>query len=347
MTHSLDDALAVQSRIGLFDLHLDSIIQDRLFGYDIRKRHRAGVRGQPFFWHADLPRMRDARYGAACMGIHGWPWESEGVWEAAMRQIDVLDALCRLEPDCLRIRHNGEWSDVSPGRLLLAPGVEGAHLLNGKLERVQVLAERGVAYVTLTHFSKNSAATPAIGRGANEEDGLTAFGRELIASLNDAGIAIDVSHANQRCAIEACTWSRAPVFATHSGLQALHPHARLLSDAAVEAIASTGGVIGVIFAPGYLGPRLRASTRVVADHIEALVNKVGEDHVAIGTDLDGWLPAIPNDMRDCRDTVRLTHDLLQRGFTETLLRKVLRGNAMRAFRAVYQESCSANQHLAT
>ena len=75
------EALELHRQAGPIDLHVDSIIQQRLFRYNIRRAHRAGFKGQPLFWHADVPRMLEGGYGGACMGIHYWPWESEGCVE--------------------------------------------------------------------------------------------------------------------------------------------------------------------------------------------------------------------------------------------------------------------------
>ena len=337
MNATLDDALTLQREVGLFDLHLDSILQNRLFGYDIARRHRPGIAGQPLFWHADLPRMREGAYGGACMGIHGWPRESEARWEEMLRQIAVVDALCAAHDDLRRVHHNGAWSDVEPGKICLMAGVEGAHMLNRRVDRVAELAKRGVAYLTLVHLAPNSAGTPGMGPGSNERDGLTPFGRDLVRALNDYGIAIDVSHLNQRGVLEVCALSRAPVFATHSGAQRINPHPRLLSEEALDAVRETGGVVGVIFAPNFLAGRIRKRSDVVVDHIEYLLDRLGEDHVAIGTDYDGWLPSIPTDMRDCRDAVVVTRQLLQRGHSAQVIRKVLRHNATAGLRAIYDK----------
>ncbi len=83
------DALALHHEIGLLDLHVDSLIVNRLFGYDPLKRHRAGRPGQPLFWHADLPRMREAGYGGACMGVHYFPWESEAGWRECLMAVVI------------------------------------------------------------------------------------------------------------------------------------------------------------------------------------------------------------------------------------------------------------------
>lgn len=322
---------------GLVDLHVDSLIQHTLFGYDLARRHRAGVKGQPLFWHADLPRMSEAGYSGACMGIHYFPWESSRGAGAAHRQIDALDRFAAEVPGCIRVRTPDDWGRARrERRIALAPGVEGAHMLCGSLDALEALCDRNIAYLTLAHFSKNSAATPSLGRGANEDDGLTGFGREVVAVLNRRGVVVDVAHLNQRCAIEAAEASAAPVFATHSGAQRIHPHPRLLSDAALDAIAEKGGVIGVIFSPDFLAGRRRAGTEVVVDHIEAIADRVGPEHVALGSDYDGWLPAIPSDQRDCRDIRNVAAELLRRGHPDDQVRGILCENAERVMRAAWE-----------
>lgn len=332
---AFDAAHAIQREAGLIDLHVDSIIQQRLFGYDPRRPHRALLRGQPLFWHADLPRMREADYGAACMGIHYWPWESEGAFRELLRQIDVLDRIAAADPATVRVHTPDAFAAAPPDKLALAPGVEGAHMLGGDLERVRTLAERGAAYLTLCHFTVNSAATPSMGRGRNERDGLTPWGVRLVQALNRWGIAVDVAHVNTPGVLDACAAAEAPLFCTHTGVKGVHDHARNISDAEIDAIAQTGGAIGVMFAPGFLTGRLFADSRAAADHLDYIVQRVGIDHVALGSDYDGWLPTILSDHRDCRDIVRLTSVLLDRGYSRTDLLKLLKGNALRVFQGVW------------
>lgn len=312
------------------DLHVDSIIQQRLFRYRVTHRHAAKLRGQPLFWHADVPRMIEAGYDGACLGIHYWPWESEGGWREANAQIDYLDDVVARDERVLRVRSPSDWANArTAGKLALAPGVEGAHMLDGRLERVEELARRNVAYMTLTHFSRNSAATPSMGRGANEVDRLSPFGVELVAALEENGILVDLAHVNTPGVLHACAVATRPVFCTHTGVKAVHDHARNISDEEIDAIAETGGVIGLIFAPIFLAGRLRATTEVVADHLEHIVDRVGLRHVAIGSDYDGWLPSIPADQRDCRDIGRLGDILRTRGWDEGALRALYSDNARR------------------
>jgi membrane dipeptidase len=329
---AFDRARALHRQAGLVDLHVDSILQTRLFGYDIARAHGAPRLGQPLFWHADIPRMQQAGYGVAAMGIHWYPWESERGWREAMRQIDTLDALAA---------RTGVQRLQGPEGLLrtstdlgLIPGVEGAHILNGNMARVRTLAERGVLYLTLCHFSANQACSPGIGRGASDRRGLTAFGADLVDALQDLGVAVDVAHVGHQGVLDACQRARAPILCTHTGARALSDSPRLLHDDAIDAIAATGGVMGIIYGPNFLAGRLRASSEVVLDHYDYIADRVGRQHLAVGTDLDGWLPSIPNDMRDCRDVVRVTEGLLRRGWSEAEVRGVLGDNLRRALRGV-------------
>lgn len=320
---------------GVLDLHVDSIIQQRLFRYDVRRRHRAGVGGQPLFWHADIPRMVEAGYRGACMGVHYWPWESEKGWREMKRQIAYLDDVAATDERTLRIWSHSDWERArAEQKLALVPGVEGAHMLNGRIERVAELAELGVAYLTLTHFSTNSAATSSMGRGANQVEGLTAFGRQLVRELNRYGVAVDLAHVNTPGVLDACEVSESPLFCTHTCARSLHDSPRNITDAEIDAIAATGGVMGIIFAPAYLCGKLRCDTEVALDHLEYIAERVGVEHVAIGSDYDGWLPTILSDHRDCRDIVRIAEGLRRRGWREGDLQKVKSENALRVLQEV-------------
>lgn len=310
------------------DLHVDSIIVQRLFRYDVRKKHRAGMAGQPLFWHADIPRMVEAQYRGVCMGIHYWPWESENGWTEAQKQIDYLDEVVGAQPQMLRVRKPTDWARApEEGKIAVAPGVEGAHMLNGKVERVEQLAQRHVAYMTLTHFCKNAAATPSMGRGANETDGLTAFGREVVAALEEHNVVVDLAHVNMPGVLGACEAATKPLFCTHTGVKGVHDVARNISDEAIDAIAELNGVIGIIFSPNFLAGTRKADSNAVVDHMEYVIDRVGAKHVALGSDYDGWLPAIPSDMRDCRDIGVVADIMRRRGHDDDTIDRVYHRNA--------------------
>lgn len=333
----LSEARALHSRVGgLVDLHVDCIIQNRLFGYNLRKRHRRGVRGQPLFWHADLPRMREGGYGVALMGIHYWPWESARGWRECNTQIDVLDRVAQEDPGAMRVRQPGDLEAAAEqGLLALMPGVEGAHMLHGQLDHVRALARRQVAYLTLTHFSRNSAATPSMGRGSNERDGLSDFGRQVVQELNRWGVAVDCAHLNTPGVLEVCQITRAPVFCTHTGVKAVREHPRNITDAEIDAIAAVDGVIGVMASTNFLTRGFWGTSEAMVRHLDHIVQRVGPRHAALGSDFDGWIP-IMRDQRDCLDLVKVTWGLMQRGYREEDLALILRDNSLRVLRRVHE-----------
>lgn len=312
----------------IVDLHVDFIIQQRLFGYDALKRHKAGMQGQPLIWHADIPRMLEAKYSGACLGIHYYPWESEAGFVEMQKQIDYLDDVVAKHPDVTRIERRSQWLEVAAsGKVALAPGVEGAHMLNGKIERVETLKARGVTYMTITHFSKNAAATPSMGRGANETEGLTGFGKDLVAALQEADILVDVAHVNTPGTLDICKITQRPLFCTHTGAKGVFGHARNITDEEIDGIAESDGVIGIMFAPKFLTGKVRVDHRCVLDHIDYVVRRVGARHVAIGSDFDGWIP-IPSDMSDCRDISLIVDGLADRGHAPDDVARILGGNAL-------------------
>lgn len=337
-----DAARALHARAGAIDLHLDSILQHRLLGVDLRRRHPRGIPGQPLLGHADVPRLLEGGFAGACLGIVTWPRESDAAWREVQRQLDYLDRLAEGDARCVRVRSAADWERArSEGRLALAPGIEGAHALAGRLDRVEALAERHVAYVTLTHFSKNAAASPSVGRGANARAGLTAFGRDLVRSLNEHGIAVDVAHVSRRGVLEVCELTTAPVLCSHTGTRALCDIARNVSDEEIDAIAATGGVVGIFLVPTGLVGRLRADSEAAADHLVHVIERVGAEHAAIGSDYDGFPPTILSDHRDCRDVVKVTEALRRRGLGDADLELVLGGNARRLFEAVGRDGIRA------
>ena len=342
------DALALHQQVGVLDLHVDSVIQHTLFGYDIRKKHRAGISGQPLFWHADVPRMLEARYVGACLGVHYWPKESDRAWAGACRQIAYIDEVCAADDRCVRVHNAGERATAqAAGKLALSPGVEGAHMLGGRLDRVAELRQMGVSYLTLTHFSKNSAATPSMGRGKDESSGLTDFGVELVRLLNHHGITIDVAHVNTPGVLDACRHSSSPVLCTHTGVKGVCDSARNISDEEIDAIAETGGAIGIILGPIFLAKKLRADSEVAADHIEYIAERVGWEHLCVGSDYDGWLTTICSDHRDCRDIVKVTAALMRRGATTEQLAGMLRYNAERVMQQAWTQRDPVTDPIST
>lgn len=320
------------------DLHLDSLLWHRLFGYDLRRRHRNRLPRSPYGFHSDLPRMLEGGMSGAYFGLHAWPFSGERAWREVVRQIEVFHDYCASDA---RLRHGTTAEDFERGHadglVVGCLGVEGAHCINGRLERVEQLYEAGVRYLTLAHFNRNRAATPAMGWGKNEHEGLSGFGRELVAELDRVGIIVDCAHLNEPCRLEAARLSRRPVWVTHSGVKGVLDHARNVSDASIDAIAATGGLIGIIFAPIFISGRLFGGVDDIIRHIRYVGERVGLEHVAVGTDFDGFIPSLPAGIADMSQLPVFTAALLGAGFSDDETRAILGGNVLRFLRR-YQAS---------
>ena len=92
-----------------------------------------------------------------------------------------------------------------------------------RLRRLETLFQRGARYVTLAHFYKNDAAVHGFGVRADQRTGLSPFGRDVVAAMNDIGLVVDLAHVGEQCALDACYASRAPVMVTHTGLRGFEP----------------------------------------------------------------------------------------------------------------------------
>jgi len=148
----------------------------------------------------------------------------------------------------------------------------------------------GVRLMHLTYNRRNP-----VGSGCMEDTdgGVSVFGRDLIARLNEVGIVVDTAHSGPQTTLDAARLSQRPMMASHSGCRALNDHPRMKYDEAIEAIAQTGGTLGICLIPGFLG--LSGDLNALLDHIDHAVQLVGPDHVAIGTDVS-YVPPWPDDV---------------------------------------------------
>lgn len=349
----------------VIDLHVDPIIQQFLFDYDVRQEHNLswkpkkrrlifqlikmcsgfGWLHRPFFNHIDLPRMLRGGYTFGAFGIHYWPVQSEKGWQAIKKQMDYFKEVVEQDDRIIFAKGPEQIRQAfREGKLAGFLGVEGAHCLGEggqetmkiRLDRVEELFETyGVRYLTLAHFSKNDAATPCMGRGSNDHDGLTDFGKELIRKMNEVGMIIDVAHVNNQGVLDACKVSKRPVMVSHTGLAGINPHRRNIRDEALKAVAETGGIVGIMFAMNFLSNRRENPTsEVILNHIDHIVNLVGEEHAAIGSDFDGWIPRIPEDMQDAADLPLLTQRMVDRGYDSSRVKKILGDNFLRVWKEI-------------
>lgn len=191
--------------------------------------------------------------------------------------------------------------------------------------------------MTLTH-SKNLDWADACTDEA-KVGGLNAFGEEVIREMNKLGMLVDISHVSAECMRKTLKVTKAPVIYSHSSARAVCDHVRNVPDDVLKLTAENGGVVMVNFYSGFVVPkekldvnrRAKGDFRIVVDHIDHIVKVAGIDHVGMGGDYDG-IPHLPYGLEDVSTYPKLTQEMLNRGYTEEQIHKVLGGNVMRAFR---------------
>ncbi|HEY8208444.1 MAG TPA: membrane dipeptidase [Myxococcaceae bacterium] len=321
------------ARFPLADGHADSLMWNR----DLTQRSDKG--------HVDFPRLQESGTRIQCFTVVtrgypfidgfgafaafcGWPSEARrSLWSRCEYQLDRMDALCLRSGGAAAVAGSASAleANIAQGRLSAVLGVEGAQALEGKPERVAELHRRGVRFMSLTHLGNNElggSSSPLMGNR-----GLTALGREVLDAMVAAGMTVDTAHASARTFDDLLDHPKARLFSSHTGVSGGKPSWRNLTDDQLRAIASRGGVVGIIFATIYLGG---SALEDVVRHVDHALSVMGEDGVALGSDFDGMVP-LPRGMRDVTDTGCLVDALCGR-YPDALVEKIAWGNWRRFFR---------------
>lgn len=324
-----EQARALHAQYPPIDLHADTLMWASWLGYDLHARHEPPLWRAALGGHVDTPRMREAGMGAQFFSLVSLPVarRARGLARSVRDQIDTLAEAIERRPAELRLVRSGPeiaacGRDGALGALL---GIEGAHALEGDLENVAAFARAGVRYLGLVHFSANEAGRPQYGRGRRDDEGLTPWGFELVRRCEDSGVLVDLSHINRKGFMDACSVATRPPIVSHTGVLGAFEHWRNIDDAQLRAVADKGGVVGVIFYPRYLGG---SGVGDVVRHLKHILNVVGEDTPALGSDWDGFIVPTPA-LRDPRGLPLLTDALLDAGLPPRTIGKILRGNVMR------------------
>lgn len=218
------------------------------------------------------------------------------------------------------------------GKIAAVIGVEGGHTIENDLNKLAQLYNQGMRYMTITWNNSTSWAVSAQDPRSTTV-GLSEFGKSVIRAMDSLGIIIDVSHTGIKTIQDILQITTNPIIASHSGVRALRNHYRNLYDNQIIAIANSGGVIGVVFYPPFLTSGSSANIDTVIKHIDYIKNLVGIDYVAIGSDFDG-IGVTPIGLENVSKFPALTMRLLERGYSQQDVEKILGGNFMRVFEQV-------------
>jgi membrane dipeptidase len=255
---------------------------------------------------------------------------------------------------------------VSDGKIASLIGVEGGHCIENSLSVLKKLYELGARYMTLTHSATLEWADASTGE--NKHGGLTEFGEEVVRTMNELGMLVDLSHVSDETMRDALRVTTAPVIFSHSSARAICNHPRNVPDDILPLVKENRGVIMVNFYSGFTAPESSeryherekviktwkdmgddeetitskttawetkhpippGSIHDVVDHID-LVKHAGIDCVGLGSDFDG-IPVVPAQLEDVSMYPNITQELLNRGYSDADIHKITGDNVMRVFR---------------
>jgi membrane dipeptidase len=323
------------------DLHDDALLWER----DLLTRYAFG--------HSDLPRMLEARVGLQVLstvtktprGINyernsgdsdnitllamaqRWPRETwSSLLQRARYQAAKLEqASTASQGRLVLIRSRADLVDFiqawqqDPQRLAAILATEGLQPIEGRLENVDALYDAGFRIAGLTHFFDNEVGGSAHGL---EKGGLTALGRQVVKRLEEKAMLVDLAHASRALIDDVLAMATRPVLVSHTGVEGTCPGTRNLSDKHLLRIAATGGVIGI----GYWETAVCAtSVDAIVQAIRYTADKVGVQHVALGSDFNGTV----HTPFDVTGLPQLTQGLLEAGFSHTEIAAIMGGNVQR------------------
>jgi membrane dipeptidase len=338
-------AVDLHRSLTVVDLHADSL----LWGRDLRRRVGYG--------HVDIPRLIDGGVAIVALAAsvkvprHANMDRNDGLtddvtliargqrWPSATRDSLLARALYLAgRAESMAAGSDGRLTLIRTRRDLAAYldrrsrdplrtaailTIEGAHALDDDLANLETVAAAGYVMLSPTHFFDTPFAGSAHGL---VKGGLTAMGRDLLSRMESIGMILDLAHASSATIDDVLSIAARPVVASHTGVRSAVPSVRNLADDQVRGIAATGGLVGIGFWPIACGGE---DVQDIARSIVTAIELAGVEHVGIGSDFDGAVPA----PFDATGMPLLTEALLVEGLSEAEIAAVMGGNAIRILRA--------------
>lgn len=341
--HARNAAEAVHAKLSVVDLHADSLLWGRDLTRESARGHadvprllRGGVALQVFAIVSKVPygmnmyeNASDSDMVLGLAMLDRWPlatWTS--LYARAVYQAENLRGFAEASESLMLVRSGSDLDELlerrSHGERVMGAllAVEGAQVLEGDLRNLDRLYEQGLRMVGFTHFFDNRVGGSAHGM---EKGGLKPFGRYLVAALEKRGMIIDLAHASPALIDDVLALATRPVVVSHTGVEHTCESPRNLSDGRIDAVARNGGLIGIaLFKGAVCGDTLADTARAM----RYVANRVGVEHLALGTDFDG---AVRTPI-DATGLVLVTQALQDAQFSESEIALIMGGNALRLLR---------------
>lgn len=247
--------LKVHHQATVIDTHTDTPMELINGKFDVSKRHEAPAS------RVDFPRLREGDVDAVFFALftgqrERTPEYYEQAYHLANLMLDsTLAAVQRNSHTVAIATSSKDIARISKqNKTAICLGMENGFPLATDLSRVAEFYRKGVRYITLCHTSKNDICDSSSDPKGSADNGLSSFGREVVAEMNRLGIIVDVSHISDKSFFDVLKVSKAPVMASHSSVRSLCDHPRNLSDEMIKALARNGGVIQICILGGYITP---------------------------------------------------------------------------------------------
>lgn len=299
--------------------------------------------------------------------------------------IDMIEYITIQHPDKFQICHNvAQAQDLfEKGIIALPMGMENGAGIEDDLKNVEYFKRRGISYITLTH-SKDNLICDSSYDTTGTYNGLSDYGRKVVAEMNKQGVMVDISHVSDSTFYQVMEITKAPAIASHSSVRKYTPgFERNMNLDMVKRLAENGGVVQINFGSTFLdgeiakarneqrsklmelleekglswrdeaakpimeqfskdNPSLYSDVQKVADHIDAVVEVAGVDHVGFGSDYDGVGDSLPTGLKDVSTYPNLIEELLKRGYTEEDIAKICYKNVFRVWSEVERIAATLN-----
>ncbi len=366
----LERARALHARAVVMDGHVDTLSEMLERGYDLGSA--------PPEAHLSWEKIAEAGHTAQLFACYVSPrLIPDRCAEHVDRLIDRFEEEVARFPERLAPCRTGNEIEaaVRAGRFAGVLSIEGGHAIEDSLGTLRRFHERGVRAMTLTWNNTNSWADGCgpMDRSLPVHGGLTGFGRTVVATMEEIGMAVDVSHVAPATFWDVLQVAEKSPFASHSSCKAVNDHRRNLDDAQLRALAEAGGTLGICFASGFVVDESKAWARAketsdyarvtdrtdfqdfagitdqeyevynrhvplatlddVADHVEHALRVMGTGGVALGGDFDG-ARRFPVGLEHLGKLPALTARLLERGWKEDELEGMLGANLLNYFKRV-------------
>jgi membrane dipeptidase len=340
----------------IFDGHNDSLTKpdhDRFVSgrdeghLDLPRMAEAGMRGGIFAVFTRNPETADYRPARSNRpGGAGPAPELEHTYAAAAATVAAGRLLAMERSGDMRVGRTVADIDAAAesGPPVAVLHLEGAEAIDADLEALDFWHATGLRSLGPVWSRPNAfghgvrfrfPSTPDIGPG------LTEAGKQLARRCAELGIVFDLAHMNEAGFWDAAKLDLAPLVVSHAGAHAICPNSRCITDAQIDAVGATGGLVGIVFAPAFLRPDGKnqpadTPTELIVRHARHVADRIGVEHVALGSDFDGT--EVPDALGDIRGVPALLEEFSRHGFTPAEIEAIAWGNWRRTLAACWHEA---------